>query len=466
MPRLRDRAGARNGRRPLAWRLLFAPFEMTSHASVSRSITRWCMTGGLLTVFALPARAENLIPPVELPETLSLADALRIFRARGFDLLIADAAVASADADTRVAAAIPNPVVSAGFGRVLPPYDPNACGATGPCSSNQWTLGVSDNAIFDSLSGKRGLRRGVASAALKAARMTRLDAGRVLELTIKQQYYQALQARAAYDFAREVQDGAAKTLELNRLRYPRVIDEGALARVETAKLEADAAVDAAAQDLRLAKVQLAFLLGVRGHVPDFKVDTALLRFTVPPPLQAPDADALLRSAYDHRSDLRAAGFQRARADAAVALARRQRFPDITLSVQYAQTGTGQSAIQPPTLGVGISAPLPFFYQQQGEIQRAEADSTSQALQLGKLEAQVVSEVETAFSTVVTSRRLVERMESGLLERARQARDITKLQFDAGAAPLMDYLDAQPHVHCDERRVHPRRHGIPHRCRPA
>jgi cobalt-zinc-cadmium efflux system outer membrane protein len=121
---------------------------------------------------------------------------------------------------------------------------------------------------------------------------------------------------------------------------------------------------------------------------------------------------------------------------------RSRCPDITLSVQYTQTGTGQSAIQPPTLGVGLSAPIPFFYQQQGEIRRAEADSTSQALQLGKLEAQVVSEVETAFSTFVTSRRLVERMESGLLERARKARDITKLQFDAGAAPLMDYLDAQ------------------------
>jgi cobalt-zinc-cadmium efflux system outer membrane protein len=400
------------------------------------------MTVGVVLAFALQARAESSIPRVDLPETLSLADALRIFRARGFDLLIADAAVASANADTLVAAAIPNPVVSVGFGRVLPPYDPNACGATGPCSSNQWTLGVSDNAIFDSLSGKRGLRRDVASAALNAAKMSRVDASRVLELTIKQQYYSALQARAAYDFALEVQGGAAKTLELNRLRYPRVIDEGALARVETAKLEADAAVDAAAQDLRLAKVQLAFLLGVRGHVPDFKVDAALLRFAVPAPLRAPDVDALLRTAFDHRSDLRAVGFLRARAVAAVALARRQRFPDITLSVQYTQTGTGQSAIQPPTLGVGLSAPIPFFYQQQGEIRRAEADSTSQALQLGKLEAQVVSEVETAFSTFVTSRRLVERMESGLLERARKARDITKLQFDAGAAPLMDYLDAQ------------------------
>jgi cobalt-zinc-cadmium efflux system outer membrane protein len=400
------------------------------------------MIAGLAGV-ASPARAEvSSSPGVDLPDTLTLEDALRIFRERGFDLLIAEAAVRSAEADTHVAGAVPNPIVSAGYGRVIPPYDPASCGGGG-CSANQWTLGLSDNgAILDSVSGKRGLRKDVAGAALKAAKMSRVDAGRVLEFDIKQQYYQALQARAAYDFAREVQDGATKTLELNRLRYPRVIDEGALARVETAKLEADAAADKTEQDLRLAKVQLAFLLGVRGRVPDFKVEPALIRFSVPPSLQAPDAGSLLREAFDHRADLRALGFQRARAEAAIALARRQRFPDVAVSVQYSQTGTGQSAIQPPTLGVGISAPIPLFYQQQGEIRRAEADSVSQGLQLGKLEAQVVSDVEAAVSTYATSRKLVERMESGLLERARKARDITKLQFDAGAAPLMDYLDAQ------------------------
>ncbi len=44
------------------------------------------------------------------------------------------------------------------------------------------------------------------------------------------------------------------------------------AKVETAKLEADQAVDMATQALRVAKVGLAFLLGVRGRVPEFHVD--------------------------------------------------------------------------------------------------------------------------------------------------------------------------------------------------
>jgi cobalt-zinc-cadmium efflux system outer membrane protein len=408
-----------------------------------------CVVAGTLGALGEGTRARAEAPPppadvpsIELPATLSLDDAIRIFRARGLELLLAEAAVTSAEADTAIAGSTSNPVLSAGYGRVLPPYDPGAAGCSG-CSANQWTVGVSDSgAIFDALSGKRGLRKDVAAEALKAAKMNRVDAGRVLEFQIKQQYFQTLQARAALDFAKDVQEGATRTLELNKLRYPRVIDEGALARVETAKLEADQAVDAATQNLRLAHVGLAYLLGVRGRVPEFDVVPDLIKYAVPPRLQSASPDALLRDALQHRADLRAAGFLRSRADAAIALAKRRRFPDVALSLQYSQTGTGSSALAPPTVGIGVAAPIPLLYQQQGEIRRAQADATAETLQQVKLEAQIAADVESAFTSYATSRRLVERMESSLLERARKARDIIKLQFDAGAAPLMDYLDAQ------------------------
>ena len=87
-------------------------------------------------------------------------------------------------------------------------------------------------------------------------------------------------------------------------------------------------------------------------------------------------------------------------------------------------------------------PLPLFYQQQGEIRRAEADYNTQSLQQAKLTAQVVSDVETAYASLSTTRRLVERMESILLDRARTAKDITQRQFQGGTANLIDFLDAQ------------------------
>ncbi|PNA10973.1 hypothetical protein C1X78_26435, partial [Pseudomonas sp. MPR-R1B] len=84
---------------------------------------------------------------------------------------------------------------------------------------------------------------------------------------------------------------------------------------------------------------------------------------------------------------------------AITLARRQRFPDIAVSVNYAQGGTGGLGTngpgQPPTLTFGLSAPIPMFYQQQGEIRRAEADFNTQALLFAKTTAQVVSDVSVA-----------------------------------------------------------------------
>ena len=391
------------------------------------------------------ARAEVVPPTLDIPATLTMDEALRIFRARGLDLLIAEAAVYSAEGDVRIAGAIANPGVSVGYGRIMN-YDPSGCDV---CSANTWSAGVTDNAaIEDSLSGKRALRLRVARAALASAKMSRVDAQRNLEFQIKAAYMQVVLARASLDFTKEVQESNVRTLELNKLRYPQVIDEGALARIETQKLEADQAVDTALMTLRQARVSLAFLLGVRGRVPEFDVQQDLLKFSVPGPLANASEDMLLRSAVEHRPDLRALAYQRARAEAGLALARRQRFPDIALSVNYTQTGyggtgTGQAALGPPQISFGLSAPIPIFYQQQGEIRKAEADFHTQALTYAKTTAQVVSDVSTGYAGFVTSKRLVERMEGGgLLERAKKARDIVQIQFKAGSATLMDFLDAQ------------------------
>ncbi|HEY2748562.1 MAG TPA: TolC family protein, partial [Polyangia bacterium] len=205
----------------------------------------------------------------------------------------------------------------------------------------------------------------------------------------------------------------------------------------------DQSVDAAEQALRAAKVQLAFLLGVRGRVPDYQVDQDLPKFFVPSPLTSATVDSLLASAIDHRPDLKALKLQRERALASVSLAKRQRFPDLSLNVQYSQqAGTSNLAAQPPTVSLGIIGTLPLFYFQQGEIKKAEADARTQELQLAKTEAQLSSDVEAALNAFVSTRKLVERMEGRLLDRVKRARDLVLLQYQKGAASLLEYLDAQ------------------------
>jgi len=411
---------------------------MTAPLAVRAAVMAACVVA-LLTV-SERLRAESVPAPVEMPSRLSLDQSLQLLRARGLDLLIADAQVAEAEGDARAAGAVPNLALNLGYGRVLPPYDPSCQG----CSADQWTVGLSDqNAIEDSLSGKRDLRMKVAHNALAAAKMSRADALRTLEFQVKSTYVQLSQAQRALAFAKETQATNVKTLQLFEARLRSgAINDGDVARVETQKLESDQAVDQAVQNLRQARLMLAFLLGARGPVPDFDVDDSILDFSVPASLANVTVDRMLRAAFEHRPDLVAQGYQRASAEAALALARRQRFPDIAVSAQYTQTGNGEQAIQPPTLSIGLSAPVPIFYQQQGEIRKAEATYDAQSLAQAKTTAQVVNDVSTAVATFETSRAQVERMESALRPSAERALQITRLQYDKGGATLMDFLDAQ------------------------
>jgi outer membrane protein, heavy metal efflux system len=404
----------------------------------------------------VPATTEGgpaLPPPEDLPATISLDDALHIFRARGFGILLAEASIVSAEGAERAAAYVPNPQLNVGYGRVLnypssgcPTLNPNGTAGSQPgdCSPNQYTIGLSENAaIEDSLSGKRNLRIKVARAALAAAKMSRVDAERTLVFQVKSAYFQVVQARAAYEFAKDVQQFSQHELDLNQERLALgKINEGDFERIRQTTLEAMQAVDTAAQNLRQTKVALGFLLGVRGRIPAYDVDKDALKFFVPQPIASSNADGLLKMAFDKRPDLRALGFQEERARASIALAKRQVFPDISVGVQYTQTGSGASAIQPPTVGVSLTGNLPIFYQQQGEIRQAEADFTTQSLTRGQTTSQVASDVENAYAAYVGSRTLVERMETALLSSAKKALDITKLQWLAGKANLTDYLDAR------------------------
>ncbi len=405
------------------------------------------------------AHADGVVPvATELPQSLSIDDALRIFRARGLDLLMAEAATRSAEGAVKIAGAVPNPTLSTsvgnGFTYSMSKFSQSNCLQNGAqCSPWLFSVGVTDSAaIEDSLSGKRDLRLKVARNALAAAKMSRVDAERTIAFQVKSAYLQVAQAVLGYKFTKDVAASNVITLKKFRDRYGTgAINEGDLQRIETQKFEADQAVDTALQTLRQARVALAFLVGVRGEVPDFDVDTKVLDFSVSPTLRDATPVGLLHVAFDHRPDLIGLGYQMASAEAQIQLTKRQKFPDITLGADYAWGGFGglstNGPLQAPTLSFSLSAPIPVFYQLQGEQRQAEAQFDTNSLQQAKATAQVVNDVSTAYAGFVASKRLVERMEGprrddgGLLQSAKGAFEVTALQYEKGAASLTDYLDA-------------------------
>ena len=398
---------------------------------------------GLLAIaFSSPAvgLADNAAESSALPVHLGMADALRLFRERGFDLMVADATVDSVRGDAQIAGAIPNPAISGGVGRSFG-FNSKQCPG---CSALAWNAGVSDqSAVFDTLSGKRGLRSRTAELALSVARQNRADTQRTLESMLRQEYLEAVYARDALDLAHESQGRLGHVLELNQARFQHgAISQVDALKVETEKLEADQEVERAELVLAQDKYQLAFLLGVRGRVPDFEVDVDLPRYRVPDDLGHATVDSLLERARKQRPDLAAAHLEHDRAGAALRSAQRLRFPDLALSLDVSGQGAGSNVSSPPTLSFGLILTPPLFYRFQGEVHKAQADVRVQDTLLAKTEAQIVNDVTIALAQFQSTQRRVERAEHGLLDRARRTRDLVQIQYEKGAASLLEYLDAQ------------------------
>jgi cobalt-zinc-cadmium efflux system outer membrane protein len=376
--------------------------------------------------------------PEASPSRLSLADALRLARTRGFDVLAASAAIRGAEADLRSAGALPNPSLSLAVARTL------ACegGACDPLAYGV-SVSVSDQGLLEgALSRKRALRAAVARLGVEASRADRADVERLVVSQVKTQYVQAAAAQAQLAFKRDVAATLERSVAVNRVRYPRVIDEGQLARVEQESLKAEQEVARARRDLRQQQIELLVLVGATGLLPEIDVDTEVLRRKLPETLERLDRASLVREAIARRPDRLGAIAREARADAQIDLVKRLRVPDVSLGLQYNQQGAGANAPQPASLGIAATLPLPLLYQQQGEIRRAEADREVAVVARRRVDSVVSGDVESALNAFTTAREIVQRYESSLLDRAKRAREITEIQYGAGSATLTDMLDAQ------------------------
>ncbi len=362
--------------------------------SVSRSLSLG-LAAALATALVLgaePARAE---------ERLTLVQAAQRARTTGIDVLLAETNVRAAEGDARAGRVLPNPALSLSVGRGFN-YDPP------DSSSSRWmyTVGLSDQALFtELLSGKHGLKSDVGAYTVAAAKADRKNAERLVVFATKAAYVDVVGAQKALAVSKDIAELLAKVVELNRLRYPKVIDEGVLARVEAEKLEADQNVDQAEANLEAAQAALAFVLGMRGPTARVAVDEKALDYMVPPSLAAATVDALVQQAVNQRADAKQAELAAKRADASAALAKRQRVPDVSLFLQYQQMGTGQNAVQPPTFAVGVGLPVPILDLRGGAVARAEADVDTSKLSSTRVQNQIVFDVRTAFAAFTSGRRI-------------------------------------------------------------
>jgi cobalt-zinc-cadmium efflux system outer membrane protein len=385
----------------------------------------------LLALVAAPAGAQ----------ALTFSEALSEARAHAFDGRAAEARLEQARADVVAARQLTNPAVLLQGGPSIGCFG-ERCRDGSPALNAQ----LSDQAALSQLLfGKVGLRTEVAEAGVRASALQRDDALRAVVASVKTQFVAALIAEQTARFTAEVRDAAEETSTLFAARLKAgAVDDADVARVEVARLEAAQALDAAQRLTTTQRSTLAYLLGRSAGAPLPRPEGGRWLTTAPQPgLDGESLERLLEVARAQRPDLRAQAEALAQARAQAQLARRARIPDVTVSVAFNVQGQAPSYSNPPNLMAGLGLPLPVLNQQRGEVERADAVVREQEALVDEAEAQVRTDVETAFAAWDLARVQAERMErGGLLASARRARELVSVQYQRGAASLLELLDAQ------------------------
>lgn len=374
----------------------------------------------------------------QVPAELTFDDAVRIARERSPDVALADASVAAARAQARIAGALPNPAASfmAGWS--------SQCGDPG-CNLPAYVATLGDQgAVAFLVTGQRGLAVDAAGEGVRAAEAGRLDALRNLEFAVKRQFVTTSVAFRGVVFGRHEARRAREAVELGRRRQAAgEITANDLSRLSLLLLQVEQAIDQAEFGHEQARLLLAQLLGMQDGAPAFDVVPGLILSADPPAaLATATLPALLAEARQRRPDLVVARAQLDAARASAALARRKVIPQFQLQAQYAQQGATGGWFTPPTASVGLSVPLPVLDQQQGQVGAADAAVTAAEASLRKAEAQVAADVGTAFAAFQASRKQARRAEQELLALSRDVRDTVGEEYAKGTASLLDYLDTQ------------------------
>jgi len=364
------------------------------------------------------------------PLRLSLDEAIRLAAERNPRLWAAREQLSIAESDVRTAGQRPNPVFelsSEGLG------GPAGLGRSGLFDRQELLLRV-DHTL--ETGGRRRWRTEAAGHQMEAARAEARDQARLLRLDVQRTYSQLVLARAEVEATQASLEEIDKVLALNRIR----LDQGEISGGEYRRLEVERlrfvdetlSAELAARSVRSAL--LALIGETRLDLPVEPTDTLDHCQTLQP--AAGEPGALRAAALAARADVEAARQERARAESGVRLQQALRLPSVTAGLGY-HRDFGEGG-----LAFGVSVPIPVFDRNRGEIARAHAEQRLADHRLSAIETAVALEVQQAFDRLETSRRRVEYIEREYLRSARQSRDIVLAAYRAGAADLVDYLDAQ------------------------
>lgn len=387
------------------------------------------LIGMLLASWAITLQAEAVSAG---PLAITEQQAIALFYQRNLGLIAASLNIDDAQAQEIIAAAIPNPVFSLIVSELNPKISrPENRGQAVPAVLPQIQQLIET-------AGKRRLRIESSELATEAVNFDVQDVARVLTNAVRRSYYNLLLAQKTLKVASDNFERYREILRVNEVRL-KVGDVAAVdfIRIEVESLKIQGDQDQARAALNQARADLLLLLGW----PENSIEITAVEAwpEAAPEIALARQDQLVERALERRPDMKAARIRIAQAKKMLTLAQRLVIPDVTISAFYERDAGN---FFPNSGGVGISLPIPLFYQQKGQISKARVGVTTAELALAQSEQGVRTEVLKASASWQSADAIARRFETSVVKRIETLRKAREIAYQKGAVGVLDLIDAE------------------------
>lgn len=322
----------------------------------------------------------------------------------------------------------PNPVLSWDT-QFLPFFTPSGFTSDNIDQTSQFDIGI--GYLFER-GGKRQARLKAAKEQTSVTAATVADNERTLKFNVAQQFINALLAKSNLDFAVQDLNTFQQAVNINEERFKAGdISKNDFLKIKVQLLQNQTAVATAKLAKAQALITLRELIGYQSVPRDYDVAGDLeyqrLKST---------QDDLETMAVNERPDLRAARYGVTSAQSQLTLAKANGKQDLNVSFNYSHVAGISSG------SFFFNIPLPIFNRNQGEIARTRFAINQADFQAIAAEETVRTDVRNAYEGVQDNAQIIDLYQSGYLDQAKESRDITEFSYRQGAAPLLDFLDAE------------------------
>jgi len=282
------------------------------------------------------------------------------------------------------------------------------------------------------VAGQRGARIEVAEKELARVQSEIKDKERVLISDVKDSFANSLALKKKSNLAREIVRLNEDFLGYTKIKFEAGEVSGLdvnLSEVELSKAKKELLLTE-----REYRESLLSLQGLLGLSPDMSLGVVGDLPSEAPAL--PDKAAVKALALSQRPDSKAAALEMAKRQAALALVRKEAFPNITLSGFYDRDERRN------VVGLGISIPLPFFDRKQAEKKEAYAKSEGARIKAAGLQKTIEREVDQACGNLAAAIEELTLFNKEILVKAAENLNLLNLAYKEGKIGFFEVRLAQ------------------------